>query len=164
MTPAFGDVTAVAYTQASTTNPLGGLWQIADAVAFHTSPAEVKTGLATMQTLLGQPKSQQCVAQFWTAALVSPLPSGSTVTMTVSPRAVPLLAGNPTGWAMQMNGTEVVGQASLPLRFKITSFAAGRAQVFLVVSSKAAALPVKLAAGLLATLALRTEGLAAPSA
>jgi len=164
MTPAVGSVTAVAYSQAATTNPLGGPWQIADAVAFHTSAAEVRSDLAAMQTLLGQAKSQRCVAQFWSAALLSELRSGSTVTMTVSPRAVPPLPGKTTGWAMQMNGTAVVGQRTLPLRFQITSFAAGRAQLFFVVSSKAAALPGNLAASLLVTLAVRAEKLAARGA
>ena len=164
MTPTVGNLTAVAYSEAATTNPLGGPWQIADAVAFHTSPAQVGADLAKMQTTLGQPKSQQCVAQFWAAALMSKLPKGSTITMSVSPRAFPSLPGNPAGWAMQMQGTEVVGQSTLPLRFQITSFGEGRAQVFFAVSSRAAALPNNLAAGLLMTLAVRGERLGTPGA
>jgi hypothetical protein len=164
MTPAVGNVTALASTQGFTTNPLGGPWQIADAVAFHTSAAEVSSDLAAMKTRLGQPESQQCVTRFWSAALRSKLPRGSTVTMTVTPRAVPTLPGRATGWAMQMSGTEVLGQNTVPLRFQITSFADGRAQVFFVVWSDAAALPGNLAKKLLLTLAARAEKLAVPGA
>jgi hypothetical protein len=65
---------------------------------------------------------------------------------------------------MQMSGTEVLGQNTVPLRFQITSFADGRAQVFFVVWSDAAALPGNLAKKLLLTLAARAEKLAVPGA
>ncbi len=96
MTPDFGNVTAVAYTQAATTNPLGGPWRIADAVAFHASAAEVGSGLAAMRSLVDEPKSLQCVAQFWSAALRSQFPNWSGVTMTVGPLAITTLAGTPS--------------------------------------------------------------------
>jgi hypothetical protein len=164
MTPAFGNVTAVAYTQAATTNPLGGPWQIADAVAFHTSATDVGSAMAAMRSLLDQPKSQQCVAQFWSAALRPQFPKGSSVTMRVEPLAIRPLPGRPSGWAMKMTGTAVVRHERVPLRFEITSLAAGRAEVFLVVSSQAAALPANLAARLLRTLAVRAKRLALPGA
>ncbi len=55
MTPAVGNVTAVAYTQAATTNPQGGPWQIADAVAFHTSATQVSSDLAAVRISSGGP-------------------------------------------------------------------------------------------------------------
>jgi hypothetical protein len=164
VTPSAGDVTAVAYSQASSTNPLGGPWQIADAVAFHTSTAQVRTDLGTMRSVLGQARAQRCVAQFLTAALQSQLPAGPKVTMSVSPRTFPKLPGRPLGWSLEVIGTVMVGQSSLPLRCQITSFAAGRAQVFFVVSSKGAALPGNLATRVLSTLATRAQRLTSPTA
>jgi hypothetical protein len=116
-----------------------------------------------MRSLIDQPKSQQCVAQFWSAALRSQFPNWSGVTMTVGPLAITTLAGTPS-WAMNMSGTAVVGRNKVPLGFQITSFAAGRAEVYLVVSSEAAALPSALAAKLLGTLADRAKRLTLPGA
>ena len=164
MTPSAGDVTAVAYSQASTTNPLGGPWQIADAVAFHTSAEAVRTDIDTMRSVLAQAQTQRCVAQFLTAALQSQLPTGPKVTLTVAPRTFPPLPGSPFGWALEVIGSVSVGQSSLPLRCQITALASGRAEVLFVVSSKGAALPGNLATRLLSTLAARTERQASSSA
>ena len=164
MTPSVGNVTAVAYSQASTTNPLGGQWQIADAIAFHTSRGEVNSDVARMQSVLSKTSARRCVARFWSASLQAQLPSGSLVMMTVSPRAMPQLARKPDGWAMEMQGTETVGQSSIPLRCQVTSFAEGRAQVYFVVSSKGAALPELTAARVLFSLATQSERLRSPNA
>ncbi|MGA3353481.1 MAG: hypothetical protein ABSD85_09895 [Acidimicrobiales bacterium] len=164
MTPTVGDVTAVAYSRAGTTNPLGGPWQIADAIAFHTSTGQVSSDLARMQAVLAKQRAQRCVARFWSATLQSQLPTGSLVMVTVSPRSVPQLAGKPAGWAMEMQGTETVGQTSIPLRCQISSFAAGRAQVYFVVSSRGAALPAVTAAKALNALGTRAERLRSPTA
>ncbi len=164
MTPSVGNVTAVAYSQASTTNPLGGQWNIADAIAFHTSAGEVNSDVARMQSVLTKASAQSCVARFWSASLQAQLPSGSLVMMTVMPRAMPELARKPNGWAMQMQGTETVGQTSIPLRCQVTSFAEGRAQVYFVVSSKGAALPELTAARVLVALATRADRLRSPNA
>ncbi|MGD0943212.1 MAG: hypothetical protein ABR972_02905, partial [Acidimicrobiales bacterium] len=157
MTPTVGDVTAVAYTQATAKNPLGGLWQIADAVAFHTSAAQVSAEMTGMRAVLGETKAQLCLVQFWSTALQAQFPTGSLVMMTVSPAIVPSLPGKPLAWAMAMSGTAIFGQTALPLSFEITSFAAGRAQVSFVVSSKSANLPNGLDARLLVTLATQAE-------
>ena len=157
MTPTVGDVTAVAYTQATARNPLGGLWQIADAVAFHTSAAQVSAEMTGVRSVLAERKAQLCLVQFWSTALQAQFPSGSLVMMTVSPVVVPSLPGKPLAWAMAMSGTAIFGQTALPLSFEITSFAAGRAQVYFVVSSKSANLPNSLDARLLVTLATQAE-------
>jgi hypothetical protein len=65
---------------------------------------------------------------------------------------------------MEMVGIAVFKGQSLPLRFQISVFAAGRAEVFFVVSSKGAALPGNLAGRLLMDLAVRSGRLAAPTA
>ena len=160
MTPGKDNVTAVAYSQATTTNPLGEPWQIADAVAFNTSASAVSADIAKIRSVLGTAKAQRCVAAFWSTALRAEIPAGSSVMMSVAPRAFPNLPGRPLGWAMEMIGTAVVHHVSLPLRFQITVFAAGRAEVFFVVSSKGAALPGNLARRLLVDLATRVERLA----
>ena len=156
LTPSVGNVTAVAYTQATTTNPLGGPWQIADAVAFHTNAAQVTTDLDRMRSVLARASTQRCVAQFWAAALRPDFPPGTSVTMTVSPHVFPELPGRPLGWALEMIGTATVGGSLLPLRCQITSFAAGRAQAYFIVSSRGAALPGNLADRLLSIFATRT--------
>jgi hypothetical protein len=79
--------------------------------------------------------------------------------MNVSLRAVPNLPGRPLGWVMKMIGSAVLNHVSLPLRFQITVFAAGRTEVFFVVSSKGAALPGNLAGKLLGDLATQAERL-----
>ena len=104
MTPAAGDVTALAYSQATTTNPLGGPWQIADAVAFHTNASTVRADMTRIQSLLGTPEAQRCVAGFWTTALRDTMPTGSYVMMDVAPR-VPAVPGHSLSWAMEMVGT-----------------------------------------------------------
>jgi hypothetical protein len=157
MTPTVGDVTAVAYTQAAAKNPRGGLWQIADAVAFHTSAAQVRAEMTSVRAVLGETKAQLCLVQFWSTALQAEFPSGSLVLMSVSPAVVPSLPGKPLAWAMAMSGTAISGQTSLPLNFEITSFASGRAQVYFVVSSRSANLPSSLDARLLVTLATQAE-------
>ncbi len=163
MTPAAGQVTAVTYSQATTTNPLGGPWQIADAVAFHTSASSVRAEMTRIQSLLGTANAQRCVAGYWATALRGELGAGSFVMMDVSPR-VSNLPGRPLGWGMEMVGIAVFKGQSLPLRFQISVFAAGRAEVFFVVSSKGAALPGNLAGRLLMDLAVRSGRLAAPTA
>jgi hypothetical protein len=55
-----------------------------------------------------------------------------------------------------MIGTATVGGSLLPLRCQITSFAAGRAQAYFIVSSRGAALPGNLANRLLSIFATRT--------
>lgn len=159
MTPNKDNATAVAYTQATTTNPLGGPWQIADAVALNTSAAALSNDIAKIRAVLGTAKAQQCVAGFWSTALRAELPAGSLVMMNVSLRAVPNLPGRPLGWVMKMIGSAVLNHVSLPLRFQITVFAAGRTEVFFVVSSKGAALPGNLAGKLLGDLATQAERL-----
>ena len=103
------------------------------------------------------------MAGFWTTALRDTMPTGSYVMMDVAPR-VPAVPGDSLSWAMEMVGTAVERGQSFPLRFRITVFAAGRAEVFLVVSSKGAALPGNLATRLLMDLATRAGRLAAPNA
>jgi hypothetical protein len=62
---------------------------------------------------------------------------------------------------MAMSGTSAVGHIALPIRFEVTSFAVGRAQVSFSSSSKVAPLPSSLNEGLLVTLATRAEKQAA---
>jgi hypothetical protein len=163
MTPSLGNVTAVAWSQATTTNPLGGPWQIADAVSFHTSAAQVSADVARMRSVLAGAKAQQCVARFWSASLQAQVPASSVV-CTVSPRSLPPLSGTSSGWSMEMTGTETAGQSSSPLRFEMTSFAVGRAQMFFITSSEGAALPANIAKTALDDLARRTEHLGAQTA
>jgi hypothetical protein len=65
---------------------------------------------------------------------------------------------------MEMTGTETAGQSSSPLRFEMTSFAVGRAQMFFITSSEGAALPANIAKTALDDLARRTEHLGAQTA
>jgi hypothetical protein len=164
MTPNVGNLTAVAWSQATTTNTLGGLWQIGDAISFHTTAAQVSTDVARMRAVLTKASARRCVARFWSASLQAQLPAGSLVMMTVSPRSLPQLSGRAVGWAMEMKGTDTLGQSSTPLRFEMTSFGVGRAQMFFAVSSKAAALPANIAGKALAKLVKATAGLDSPTA
>ncbi len=155
MTPSGSGLTAVAYSKAATTNSGGGLWQIADAVAFHSSPARVGANLKGMDSLIGQPRTRACLSAFLTSSLQAGLPAGS-VALSVFQTPLPALAGKPAGWAMIMNGTEFVRNTSVPISFEFASFAAGHVQVYFAASSKSAPLPSALVSSRLATLAART--------
>jgi hypothetical protein len=156
MTPTVGSVTAVAYSQATTRTPLGASWDIADAVAFHTDSAEVTSDLYRMQSVLSKARARDCVARFWSASLQDKMP-GYLVMMTVAPRSMPRLPGKPVGWEMEMQGTATNATSSIPLRFEITSFAAGRAEAYFAVSSDGAALPALTATRALLDLAARVD-------
>ena len=161
MLPPEGSETAVASTQAAAANPSGSSWQTVDTVVFRSSAAQARTDLTRLRSLIAEPSARACVSRFWTAALLAELPPGSQVAMTVSQPPIPVLPGNPSVWAMAMSGTSAVGHIALPIRFEVTSFAVGRAQVSFSSSSKVAPLPSSLNEGLLVTLATRAEKQAA---
>jgi len=157
LTASGGTVTAVASTHATAADPLGGSWQAADVVAFHSSAAQVSTDLAAMRSLLAEPAARACINRFWSAALLAGLPRGSYLSLSVSQPPSPVLPGNPSVWVMAMGGTATVRSIALPFRFEVTSFAVGRAQVSFVTSSKLAPLPLSLDQALLVVLATRAE-------
>lgn len=157
MTASDGETTAVAFTQATSSDPLGGSWQIADLVAFHSSSAQLRKDLATTRSALAAPGTRACIDRFWSAALLAGLPPGSSISLSVSQPPLPVLPGNPSTWVMAMGGTATVRNIALPFRFEVTSFAIGREQVSFVTSSKLAPLPLSLTQALLVVLATRAE-------
>ncbi len=157
MMPSAGGATAVASTQATAVGPPGRSWQIADTVAFHSSPAQASTDLTAVRSLIREPRARACIVHFWAAALLAELPTGSQVAMTVWQPRLPALARNPIAWAMSMSGTATTRHIAIPIHFEVTSFTAGRARVSLAASSKLAPLPANLYGALLVTLATRAE-------
>ena len=155
--PSVGGATAVASTQATAVEPPGSSWQIADTVAFHSSPAQASTDLTAVRPLIREPGARACIIHFWAAALLSELPPGSHVAMTVWQPRLPVLSGNPLVWAMSMSGTATARHVAIPIHFEVTSFTAGRARVSFAASSKLAPLPASLDEALLVTLATRAE-------
>ena len=78
---------------------------------------------------------------------------------TVAATTVPALPGNPTSWAMSMNGSTTVGRVVLPIHFEIVVLASGLAEVYFVTASKIAPLSAGLDQSLLTTLVTRAEHL-----
>ena len=157
MMPSAGGATAAASTQATAAGPPGGSSQIADTVAFHSSPAQASTDLTAVRSLIHEPSARACIIHFWAAELLAKLPPGSHVAMTLWQPRLPVLAGSPLVWAMSMSGTATARHMAVPIRFEVTSFAAGRARVSLAASSRLAPLPARLYDTLLVTLATRAE-------
>ena len=157
LTASDGNATAVASTQAAAADPLGGSWQAADVVAFHSSAAQVGTDLAALRRLVADPTARACIDRFWAAALLTELPAGSRVSLSVSQPPLPVLPGNPPVWVMAMGGTATVRHIAIMFRFEVTSFVVGRAQVSFVTSSKLAPLPLSLDQAMLVILATRAE-------
>lgn len=155
--PSVPGASAVASTQATAQDPLGGTWQIADAVAFYPTAAQASTNLAAMRSLVAQPGARACISQYTVSALMSEMTPSSHISLIVSQPPVPVLPGNPPVWALAISGTATSGQIVVPIRFEVTSFAVGRAQVSYAASSKLAPLPASLDEELLVTLATRTE-------
>jgi hypothetical protein len=77
--------------------------------------------------------------------------------VTTVSETVPTLPGNPSSWAMSMDGVATVRQVALPIHFEIAEFAVDRAQVSLVSASKIAPLDAGLDQALLSTLATRAQ-------
>ena len=156
MTPSGSGLTAVAYSKAATTNSGGGLWQIADAVAFHSSPARggrqlegdgfahrpaQDPGLSLARSSLPACR-QDCP---WSAALSvfqTPLPACWRASRQAGRRI--------------MNGIEFVRNTSVPISFEFSVLRGRRAQVYFAASSKSAPLPSALVSNRLGTLAART--------
>ena len=157
LTASDGNVTAVSSTEAASANPLGGWWQTADVVAFHTGAPQVSTDLAALRSFITGPAARACIDRFWSAAMLAGLPAGSHVSLSVSQPPIPVLPGNPPVWVMAMGGTAIVRNIASPFRFEVTSFAVGRAQVTFATSSTLAPLPFSLDQTLLAVLATRAQ-------
>ena len=157
MRPSTGQPTAVSASQATRQAGLGGSWQIANAVAFHGTAAQVGNQVSSMQRLLARPDSRACISQFWAAELLPPLAVGSHVVMSVSPAPVPPIPGNPPAWSMSMNGIATVRNVAQPIHFQITQFGSGPAEVSLVTTSKIAPLSPSVGEALLKVLGTRVE-------
>jgi hypothetical protein len=148
---------ASASTQAAASDPLGGSWQTADVVAFHSDAATVTRDLAALRSLLTGPTARSCINRFLSASMLAGLPHGSHISLSVAPASLPALPGSPPSWAMSMGGTAVVRGVTLPFRFEVVSFVVGHAQVSFTSSSKLAPLPLSLDQALLVVLATRAE-------
>ena len=157
LTASAASATAMASTQATATDPLGGSMQTTDVVAFHSSAKRAHADLAKLRPLLAEPAARSCIDLFWAAALLAGLPSGSQVSLSVSQPPTPALPGNPPVWIMSMGGIATVRGIALPFRFEVASFATGRAQVLFASSSKLVPLPLSLDQALLVVLATRAE-------
>jgi hypothetical protein len=157
MMPFAGNSTAVASTAATNQSPLGGSWQITNAVSYRPTSAEVAAQTAAVRSVLAGPSKRACIGQFWAAALTAELPLGSQVAMTVSNPPVPPLTGNPPAWAMSMSGVAMVRHVAIPISFEMTGLAVGRAEVLFATSAKDAPLFSGLDRSLLGTLAARAQ-------
>ena len=71
-----------------------------DVVAFHSSAAQVGTDLAALRRLVADPTARACIDRFWAAALLTELPAGSRVSLSVSQPPLPVLPGNPPVWVI----------------------------------------------------------------
>lgn len=149
--------TAVATAQATTSDSLGGSWEMANIVTVHSVPAQASTDLTAMRSLIKEPGARACLGQFWAASLLAELPPGSHVTTVVSPAQIPFLPENPPSWAMSMTSTATVRHMAVPFYFEFASFVTGRVQVSFATSSKLASLSRGLDESLLVTLAIRAE-------
>jgi hypothetical protein len=157
MLSTLGRSAVTARTLATTENPYGGSWQVADIVAVRADSAEASSGLAGLSSVFENPVADDCVAKLWTASLVSALPVGSVVNVFVVQPPIPVLPGNPVVWAMAMSGSAVVHRTLEPFRFEVFTFATGRIEVAFTTSSTSGPLPSKLGSSLLAALATRAE-------
>jgi hypothetical protein len=155
--PSVPGASAIASTQATAQDPLGGTWQIADTVALYPTAAQVSTNLTAMRSLVTQPGARACISQYTVSALMSEMTPSSHISLIVSQPPVQVLPGSPPVWALAISGTATSGQTAVPIRFEVTSFAVGRAQVSYAASSKLAPLPASLDEELLVMLATRTE-------
>jgi hypothetical protein len=156
MMPSAGHPRVVVSTHAAIQPPLGPTWQIASAVAFHSTAHQVTDQMSSIRSLLAAPGARACISEFWSAALLTELPVDSHVVTTVSDTVL-TLPGNPSSWAMSIDGVDTVRQVALPIHFEIAEFAAGRAQVSLAAASKIAPLDAGLDQSLLTTLATRAQ-------
>ncbi len=157
LTASDGDATAVATSQATTSDSLGASWEMANIVTFHSVASQASTDLTAMRSLINEPSARACLSQFWAASLLAGLPPRSHVTTVVSPAQISFLPEDPPLWAMSMTGTATVRQIAIPFYFEFASFVTGRVQVSFATSSKLASLSRGLDESLLVTLAIRAE-------
>ena len=157
LTATNGGAAAVASTEATASDPLGGSWQTTDVAAYHSDAATVTRDFAALRRLLTEPAARSCLNRFLSASLLAGLPTGSYISLSVASAPLPALPGSPPAFAMSMGGTAAVRGVTLPFRFEVTSFEVGHIQVSLTSTSKLVPLPLSLNQALLVVLATRAE-------